>query len=151
LGFHLTSDDTSSSYKNIMMEKWVAYAEAITSSTLEHGKCPILYGAYYMPSLVYGTPTSSLTYMECEDIHRPVVAMILPKMGIVGNVARVVVFSPLQYCGLGLGHLTAVKGYNLITYLIGHLESKSITRKLIRNQLEYTQVEMGCGANPLAL
>jgi hypothetical protein len=104
-----------------------------------------------MPSLAYGTPASSLTTKECEDIQRPVVAEILPKMGIIWNSARAVVFGPSQYCGLGLDYLSAVQGRNRIQYLIGHLRSKSLTGKLIRNQLEYTQLEVGCETNPLAL
>jgi hypothetical protein len=50
------------------------------------------YGAYYMPSLAYGTPETTLSYKECEDVQREVVAAILPKMGIVRNAARKVVF-----------------------------------------------------------
>jgi hypothetical protein len=53
--------------------------------------------------------------------------------------------------GLGIDHFAAVQGYNRIQYLIGHLRSKSLTGKLIWNQLEYTQLEVGCVANPLAL
>jgi hypothetical protein len=93
-----------------------------------------------MPSLAYGTPDSSLSTKECEDIHRPVVSEILPKMGIVWNYARAVVFGPSQYCGLGLDHLAECQGHNRIQYLIGHLCIKSLAGKLIRNQLEYIQL-----------
>jgi hypothetical protein len=106
---------------------------------------------YYIPSLAYVTPASSLMTKECEDIQQPAVASILPKMGIVRNAARAVVFGPSQYCGLGLDHFAAVQGHNRIQYLIGHLRSKSLTGKLIRYQLEYTQLEVNCVTNPLAL
>jgi hypothetical protein len=56
LGFYLTSDGMSSAHKNIMLDKGVAYTEAITNVTLQRGECYIAYGAYYMPSLDYGTP-----------------------------------------------------------------------------------------------
>jgi hypothetical protein len=35
LGFYLSGDGTSSAHKNIMLEKGVSYAEAITNSTLQ--------------------------------------------------------------------------------------------------------------------
>jgi hypothetical protein len=108
----------------------------------QRGEYSIAYGSYYMPSLAYSMPASSLTTKECEDIQRPVVAAILPKMGIVRNAARAVVFRPSQYCGLGLDHIAAVQGHNRIQYLIGHIRSKSLTGKLIRNQLDYTQLEV---------
>jgi hypothetical protein len=80
------------------------------------------YGAYYMPSLTYGTPAKTISYKECEDIQRAVVAAILPKMGIVRNTARKVVFGSAKYCGLGLDHLETVKtshAYNTSSAISG--------------------------------
>jgi hypothetical protein len=84
-----------------MMEKGVAYDTAIRNSTLHRGECSMAYGAYYMPSLAYGTPAITLSYKEFEDIQCPVVSAILPKIGIVRNAARTVVFGSAKYCGLG--------------------------------------------------
>jgi hypothetical protein len=55
LGFYLTGNGTSSAHKKSMHDKGGAYTEAITNSTLQHGKRSIVYGRYYMPSLAYGT------------------------------------------------------------------------------------------------
>jgi hypothetical protein len=82
---------------------------AIRNSTLQRGECSMAYGAYYMPSLVYGTPATTLSYKECEDVQRAVVATILPKMGIVRNAARKVVFGSAKYCGLGIDHLVTTQ------------------------------------------
>jgi hypothetical protein len=57
-----------------------------------------------MNSLAHGTPSTTLSYKECEDIQGPVVSSILPKMGIVRNCERRVVFGSETYCGLGLDH-----------------------------------------------
>jgi hypothetical protein len=107
------------------------------------------YGAYYLPSLAYGTPATTLPYKECEDVQRTVVATILPKMGIVRNAARKVVFGSAKYCGLGLDHLATIQNYSRLQYLIGHIRNKRITSKLIRQQLDYTQLEIGCSAQVL--
>jgi hypothetical protein len=107
------------------------------------------YGAYYMPSLAYGTPANTLSYKECEDFQRAVVAAILPKMGIVRNAARKVVFGSENYCGLGLDHLATTQNYSRLQYLIGHIRIRSITSKLIHQQLDYTQLEISCPAQVL--
>jgi hypothetical protein len=104
------------------------------------------YGAYYISSLAYGTPATTLSYKECEDVQRAVVAAIIPKMVIVRNAARKVVFGSAKYCGLGLDHLATIQNYSRLQYLIGHIRSKSITGKLIRQQLDYTHLEIGCPA-----
>jgi hypothetical protein len=92
LGFFMTDDGTSNEHKRVMKEKGLAYAMAIRNSTLQRGECSMAYGAYYLPSLANGTPVTTLSYKECEDVQRAVVAVILPKMGIVHNAARKVVF-----------------------------------------------------------
>jgi hypothetical protein len=56
-------------------------------------------------------PETTLSYKECEDFQRAVVAAILPKMGIIRNAARKVVFGSAKYCGLGLDHLTTIQNY----------------------------------------
>jgi hypothetical protein len=107
------------------------------------------YGAYCTPSLAYGTPATTLSYKECEDVQRPLVAAILPKNGIFRNAARKFVFGSATYCGLGLDDLTTVQNFSRLQYLIGHIRSKSITSKLIRQQLDHTQLEIGCTSQVL--
>jgi hypothetical protein len=91
----------------------------------------------------------TLSYKECEDVQLSVVAAILPNVGIVRNAARKVVFGSAKYCGLGLDHLTTIHYYSRLQYLIGHTRSNIITSKLIRQQLDYTQLEIGCPAQVL--
>jgi hypothetical protein len=122
---------------------------AIRNSTLQRGECRMAYGAYYMPSLAYGTPATTLSYKECEDVQWAVVPVILPKMGIVRSTARKVVFGSEKYCGLGIDHLATTQKYSHLQYLTGHTRSKSITSKLIRQKLDYTQLEIGCPSQVL--
>jgi hypothetical protein len=149
LGFFMTGDGTSNEHKRVMKEKGLSYAMAIRNSTLQCVECSMAYGAYYFPSLAYGTPATTLSYKEFEDFQRAVVAEILPKMGIVRNAAIKVVFVSAKYYGLGLNHLTTIQNYSRLQYLIGHIRSKSITSKLIRQQLDYTQLEICCSAQVL--
>jgi hypothetical protein len=132
-----------------MNEKGLAYAMAIRNSTLQRGECRMAYGAYYLLILEYGTPTTTLSNKECEDIQRAVIAAILPKMGIVRNAIRKVMFGTAKYGGLGLNHVATIQNYSRLQYLIGHIRSKIINSKLIHQQLDYTQLEIGCSAQVL--
>jgi hypothetical protein len=122
---------------------------AIRNSTLQGGECSMAYGTYYLPSLAYGTPATTLSYKECEDVQRAVIAAILPTMGIIRNAARKVVFGTATYGGLGLDHLATIQNYSRLQYLIDHIRSESITSKFIRQQLDYTLIEIGCSAQVL--
>jgi hypothetical protein len=48
-----------------------------------------------------------------------------------------------------LYHLATIKNYSRLQYLIGQIRSKSITIKLIRQQVDYTQLEIDCSAQVL--
>jgi hypothetical protein len=78
-----------------------------------------------------------------------VVSAILLKIGIVCNAAITVVFGSATYCGLGLDHLSTVQNFSCLQYLIGHIRSKIITSKFIRQQLDYTQLERACSTQVL--
>jgi hypothetical protein len=110
----VTGDSTSTENKRVMLVNGVDYATAIKNNTLQLGECNMAYGAYYMPSVAYSTPETTLSYTECEDIQRPVVSTILQKMGIVSNASRIVVFGSAKCCGLGLDHLATVQSFSCL-------------------------------------
>jgi hypothetical protein len=107
------------------------------------------YNDFLMPSLGYGNPDTTFSKKDCEDIQRPVVNAILPKMGISRTAPRSVVFGTAQYRGLGLTHLAALQGHTCLHYLLGHLPCGDATGRLMQMLLEYTQIECGCRGNPL--
>jgi hypothetical protein len=149
LGFFMTGDGTSNEHLRVMNEKGLVYTMAIIHITLQRGECSMAYREYYLPSVAYGTPATTVSYKECEDVQQAVIAAILPKMGIVRNAARQVVFGTAKYGGLGLDHLAIIQNYSRLQYLIGHSRSKHITSKLIHQRFNYTQLEIGCSAQVL--
>jgi hypothetical protein len=133
-----------------MKENAILFREAIMSSTMWRGESAMSYNAFYMPSLGYGTPVTTPTKKDCEEIQRPLVNAILPKMGITRSAPRAVVFVTAQFVGLGLTHLAALHGHTRLQYLMGHLRCSDATGRLMQMLLEYTQLECGCRGNPLA-
>jgi hypothetical protein len=133
-----------------MKEKAILYGEAIRSSTIWRGESSMAYNSFYMPSLGYGTPATTLSMKDCEEIQRPVVNIILPKIGIARTAPRSVVFGTAQCGGLGLTHLAALQGHTRLQYIMGHLRCDDSTGRLVQMLLGYTQLECGCRGNPLA-
>jgi hypothetical protein len=113
---------------------------------LNRGEGSLAYNSYYIASLSYSTVATSLDIKECEEIQRPVVNAILPKMGINRNTARSVT---RKYGGLGLDHLAAVQGLGQLQYCIGIMRIQYTTGDLYQMLLEYTQLE--CGTATLIL
>jgi hypothetical protein len=101
-----------------MKEKAILFGEAIRISTMWRGEIGMVYNAFYMPSLGYGTPVTTLTKKDCEEIQRPVVNAILPKMGIARTIPRAVVFGTAQFGGLGLTHIASLQDHTRLQYLL---------------------------------
>jgi hypothetical protein len=95
-----------------MTEKASLYATAIQRSSIWKGESGLAYNSFYLPSLGYGTPATTLTQQEFYNIQKPVVNVILPKMGISRKAHMSVVFGTYQYGGLGLEHLAAYQGHS---------------------------------------
>jgi hypothetical protein len=95
-----------------MTEKASLYATTIQRSSVWKGESGLAYKSFYLPSIGYGTPATTLTQQECYNIQKPVVNAILPKMGIRRKSHRSVFFGTAQFGGLGLEHLAEYQGHN---------------------------------------
>jgi hypothetical protein len=147
LGFHLQGDGKTDSHKKVMREKAEAYGEVISGSLLQRGESSAVYNCYYMPSIGYGTPATTVSFKECDDLQKPIVNAILPKMGITSKAPRAVVFRTTRYGGIGLDYLAVVQSHGQLQYLLGHLRCKDNTGQLIRMVMEFTQIVCGCTDN----
>jgi hypothetical protein len=149
LGFHMTVDGTISAHKKVMIEKAVLFGKAIMGSLLWRSESAVAYNSFYLPSLGYGMCATTLSLQECEDIQRPVINAILPKMGIHRKAARVVVFGTAQFGGLGSDHLATLQGHSRLQYILGYLQCGDHTGQLTRMLIEYTQLKCGTMDNIL--
>jgi hypothetical protein len=110
-----------------MLEKAEAFGEANSGSLLQQGESSTAYNSYYMSSKAYGTPVTTFSFKKCDDLQKPVVNAILPKMGITPKAPRAVVFGTARYRGIGLNHLASVQSHGQIQYLLGHIQCQDTT------------------------
>jgi hypothetical protein len=68
LDFQISGDDKCNAQKKAMKEKAILFGETIRSSTMWRGESGMAYNAFYMPSLDYGTPATTLKKQDCEEI-----------------------------------------------------------------------------------
>jgi hypothetical protein len=132
LGFFMTGDGTCSAHKKVMTKKASLYATAIQRSSVWKGESRLVYNSFYLPSIGYGTPATTLTQQECYNIQKPLVNAIMSKMGIIRKAHRSVVFGTAQFGGLGMEHLAAYQGHSPLQYLMVHLSCNSTTVNLMR-------------------
>jgi hypothetical protein len=61
LGFFITGDGTCTAHKKVMTEKASLYTTAIQRSSVWKGESGLAYNSFYLPSIGYGTPSTTLT------------------------------------------------------------------------------------------
>jgi hypothetical protein len=132
-----------------MIDKAVLFGKAIMVSSLWRSESSVAYNSFYFPSMGCGMCATTLSLQECEDIQRPFVNAILPKMGIKRKAARAVVFGTAEFGGLGLDQLATLQVHSRLQYLLGHLRCGDRTGQLIRMIIEYTQPECSTMENIL--
>jgi hypothetical protein len=137
LGLGMTVDGACSAHKKLMTEKASLYAIAIQRSSVWKGESGLAYNSFYLSSIEYGPPATTLTQQECYNIQKPVFNAILQKMGISRKAHRSVVFGTAQFGGLGMDHLAAYQVPSRLQYLMGHLCCNSTIGKLMRSILDY--------------
>jgi hypothetical protein len=109
LGFQISGYGKCTAQKKATKEKAISFGEAIKSSTMWRGEIGMVYNSFNMLSL------------DCKEIQRTIVNLILPKMGIMQSSPKAVVFGTAQFGGLGLTHILALQGHTILQYLLGHL------------------------------
>jgi hypothetical protein len=130
-------------------QKASLYAIAIQHSSVWKGESGLVYNSFYLPSIGYKSPSTTLTQQECYNIQNPVVNTSFPKTGISRKAHRSVVFGTAQFCGLGLKNLAAYQGHSRLQYLMGHICCNITTGKLMRSMMDCAQLECGCTGNVL--
>jgi hypothetical protein len=80
LGFKISGDGKCIAKKKEMKEKAIYLEKRLGVAQCGAAKAA-WHTTFYMPSLVYGTPATTLTKQDREEIQKPIVNSILPKMG----------------------------------------------------------------------
>jgi hypothetical protein len=74
-------------------------------SSLWKSESAVAYNSFYLPNIVYSMRAATPLTNECEEIQRPVINAIHPKMDINRKAPRSIVFGTVLSSGLGLDHL----------------------------------------------
>ena len=104
-----------------------------------------------LKSLEYPLPALTLTREQCNKIMGIVKEGLLPKAHLSKNFPHAALYGPKEEGGLELPHLYITQGLMHIDKFVQHINSDSITGKLIRVSIEMAQLELGIGRDIFSL
>ena len=122
-------------------QKWASY---IKCGRLDHVSTWIALKSTIVKSIEYPLAATSLSNQECTSVMDQILKAALPRANIVHNFARAVLYGPTQYQGLGLHDPFISQGIRHIKDIVEQQWKDTISGRLIRMNIEATQLEIGC-------
>lgn len=144
MGVHITGDQTWNDQYNALKETSDKYAVRFAHTSISGQYALLSYKSSYIPKMVYSLGVSGLTKAQCDRIQRQALAAFLPLMGINRHFPRALVFSSIQFGGLGLRHLYHEQGrLHVELFLRIYRQCDSTLAKLLATSVAYTQLVCG--------
>lgn len=137
LGVWIAPNGNTTTQCKKMIEKAQLWADHMRTGVIRKGETWLALQSTIWWSFCYPLNALNLTKQQCEQIMAPVINYALPAMGVCRNFPRDLVFSPTQYCGLGVKHIYTLQEIALskifyttptynrpqVNYIIHHLNT----------------------------
>ena len=107
-----------------------------------------IYWTMYIPSIMFGIGSTLMDLDQLDNIQKPLMHAILPKMGYSSKTCRHVVFGPRTYLGIGARDIVTKRGVQQMLMFVKHIRSNQDFTKLLRIGLEWFQLHVG-NARPI--
>ena len=134
---------TFASHAMAMKQKFDGLARRLRQSHLSPALSRIFYDSFYIPSVKYSLPVTSMTTIELHKVQSQMTASILNKMGYNRHFPHAVAFAPIHVFGCGLLDLRLEQGLAHIQSLLDYVGTDHKVGRVMLISLWQLQVEAG--------
>ena len=143
LGVHMNFCGTFSFHAKSMKEKFDGLARRLRQSHLSSTLSRVFYESFYIPSVKYSLPVTSMTSCELHKAQSQMTASILNQLGYNRHYPHAVAFAPTQVFGCGLLDLRLEQGLAHIQSLLDYIGTDHKVGRVMLISLRQLQVEAG--------
>lgn len=143
LGVHMNFCGTFSGHARTMKVKFDGLARKLSQSTLSSTLSWKYYNTFYLPSVRYSLPVTSMTPAELHKVQSLMTATILNKLGYNRHYPHAVAFAPPAVFGCGLIDLRLEQGLLQIQSLLDYVGTDQKVGRVMLISLRHLQVEAG--------
>ena len=112
----------------------------IQAGSISRQQAYMIHSIHYKPGITYALQHTRFTSVQCEDLQKPVVNALLPKMGFSRKMARAVVYGPRRLGGLEFIHIETEQFCLQLQYLVKCLSQSTLqTREYLHLTAAYQQ------------
>ena len=143
LGHFVSVNGNQSRQKREIAKKVQNWCDKLRTRYLNGPDTIYAYRTYLVMSLKYMLSSSMLSYEECDELGKKVEGILFNAVNIQRNCARVVLYSPLSFGGLGIEHLYHIQCLEKIRFFFRHIRTNDVTGRLFQICMAWTQLEVG--------
>ena len=104
----------------------IEFAETLKGNKLDRKEAWYTFRTSYMKKLQYPMPVISLSYEDWEEIIKPILGLLVHKLGIVRTWNTKLLFTPFKFHGLNIKHLYYEQYLTQLETLVGEDFKKSL-------------------------
>jgi len=117
--------------------------DKIYNSSFDHSDAYLEYVTRWIPTIRYPLLVTTFSDKQCDDIQKPFIFRLLPKLGLNRHFPRVVLYSPIDRGGCGIYDIKVEQLSMQMTNCNGHMRRNDDAGKLITSNLRMMQVIVG--------
>lgn len=99
LGVRLPMDGNMREEYKYRLEQAKTFTRKLINAPLSHYDAHVVYESRYRPMVSYPLSVTTFSSKQCNEIQKPFVAALLPKIGLNRNMPRVVIYGPMELGG----------------------------------------------------
>ena len=143
LGVHMNFMGTFSHHAKLMKSKFDSLARRLRQSHLSPGLSRTFYHSFYIPSVKYSLPVTSMQASDLHAVQSKMTASILNSLGYNQHYPHSVAFAPQHVFGVGLYDIRLEQGFAQIQALLDYVGTDHKVGKVILISLRHLQAEAG--------
>ena len=143
LGVHMNFHGTFEHHAKTMRFKFDELARRLQRSAMSTTLSQVYYNTFYLPSVRYSLPVTSMTEQELHRSQSLMTATILNKLGYNRHYPHAVAFAPRKVFGCGLVDLRIEQGLCQIQAFLDYVGTDHKVGNVIIISLRHLQVEAG--------
>jgi hypothetical protein len=143
LGVHMNFLGTFSHHAALMRTKFDGLARPLRQSSLSPALSRVFCNAFYLQSVRYSLPVTSMTGADLHRVQSLMTSSILNKTGYNRHYPHAVAFAPLSVFGCGLIDLQVEQGLLQIQSLLDYVGARQRVGLVMLISMRHLQVEAG--------
>jgi hypothetical protein len=143
LGVHMNFHGTFSHHATQMRQKFDGIARRLRQSQLSPVLTRLFYNSFYIPSVKYSLPVTSMTNSELNGIQSHITAVTLNRLGYNRHYPHVATYAPTTLFGCGLLDLRLEQGLSHLQALLDYVGTNHKMGRVMIISLRTLQIEAG--------